>query len=81
MITRSLQSPHLQENRTCFKYCETRKVEVFIFVLIVAYFAPNSTKNKALQKSCALNSFMTEVPIITKPVHRCAEQINGLVSI
>ena len=28
-----------------------------------------------------LESFMTEVPIIQKPVHRFAEQINGLVSI
>ena len=28
-----------------------------------------------------INSFMTEVPIIWKPVHWFAEQINGLVSI
>ena len=33
-------------------------------------------------KNClALNSFMTEVPIIQKPVHWFALQINGLVSI
>ena len=28
-----------------------------------------------------VNSFMTEVPIIKKPVHWFARQINGLVSI
>ena len=28
-----------------------------------------------------VNSFMTEVPIISKPVYRFAEQINGLVYI
>ena len=28
-----------------------------------------------------LESLMTEFPIIQKPVHRFAEQINGLVSI
>ena len=50
------------------------------FIKISKQFTPNSNNEAILKNTKSLNSFMTEVSVIQKPVHWFTEQINGLVS-
>ena len=52
---------------------------IFLVVLFVEDFAQGTQRKEVIIEP--FKSFMMEVPILLKPVHLFAEQINGLVSI
>ena len=62
--------------------CVLIKDYIFLAVLFVEGFAQGTQRKEVIIALSVkrFKSFMTEVPILLKPVHRFVEQINGFIS-